>query len=167
MKCKYCERDIPDNSKFCPECGSRQSDPACINCGAPLYPGAKFCPTCGRPTSPASASSRSTNWTWGDGTPERHPDPEVPDYDVFDPTKPASAKFNSVCPTCGRSDIRYQTVAESNPIGCFAWTVILIGALFVNILVFIALLLLLLIVRKSTKATTYATCQYCGERWKV
>lgn len=56
MICKYCQREIPDGSKFCPECGSRQSDPACINCGTPIFPDAKFCPNCGRPTSPQNVS---------------------------------------------------------------------------------------------------------------
>lgn len=138
MYCKNCGKEIPENAKYC------------INCGAHV-----------------ERTSKEPNWTWNTESPKRHPDPDVPDYDVFDPFSPASAKFHSVCPTCGRTDIRYQTVTESNPVGCFAWVAILIGAFFVNVLVFIALLLLFLIVRKSTKAVTYATCQYCGERWKV
>lgn len=129
----------------------------CNNCGKQVPDNYKFCPNCG-----FKITHTNDNWV-----PNRHPDPEVPDYDVYDQFKPASAKFQSVCPTCGSSNVQYQTVSESKPLGCFAWTVILFGAFFVNVLVFITLLLLFLVVRKSTKATTYATCQRCGKRWKA
>ena len=43
-KCYKCGASIPENSKFCPECGAKQ---VCPKCGAPLVSGAKFCPECG------------------------------------------------------------------------------------------------------------------------
>lgn len=52
MICKVCQNEIPDDTKFCPECGARTRNIRCLNCGAELTPEVKFCPGCGRPTSP-------------------------------------------------------------------------------------------------------------------
>lgn len=52
MICKVCQKEIPDGTKFCPECGSRTQNINCINCGAEITPEVKFCPGCGRPISP-------------------------------------------------------------------------------------------------------------------
>lgn len=49
MICKVCQKEIPDGSRFCPECGSRTQNINCINCGAEITPEVKFCPGCGRP----------------------------------------------------------------------------------------------------------------------
>ena len=46
-KCLSCGVLIPSNSKFCPECGSNNSDITC-QCGNKLKPGTKFCPECGK-----------------------------------------------------------------------------------------------------------------------
>lgn len=51
MICKVCEKEIPDGSNFCPECGARLFNPKCLNCGGALTADNKFCPNCGRPTS--------------------------------------------------------------------------------------------------------------------
>jgi len=45
MICNSCNSAIPDNSKFCPECGAKLG---CPNCGCTQIPAnAKFCPECG------------------------------------------------------------------------------------------------------------------------
>lgn len=47
-KCPNCNKDIPDTSKFCPECGTQiPKKKFCSNCGKPVSPTAKFCPECG------------------------------------------------------------------------------------------------------------------------
>jgi len=46
-KCK-CGATIPENSKFCPECGEPVvKDKFCSNCGVKISATAKFCPDCG------------------------------------------------------------------------------------------------------------------------
>ena len=47
MKCRICETEIPDQSNFCPVCGSRQTLTHCINCGNPVSHDAAYCPQCG------------------------------------------------------------------------------------------------------------------------
>ena len=68
MYCERCEAFIPDDSKFCPECGKEQipvSEPAvlrCPDCGAELEPDSLFCENCGRKLGvhPAQRSTGST-----------------------------------------------------------------------------------------------------------
>ena len=49
MVCPKCQSQIPQGTKFCPNCGSNvQSTNNCPNCGKPLAAGAKFCPECGQ-----------------------------------------------------------------------------------------------------------------------
>ncbi|MBR7181447.1 MAG: zinc-ribbon domain-containing protein, partial [Clostridia bacterium] len=46
--CKSCGYELPDNVKFCPECGApRPHQEICTACGYPLPDGVKFCPECG------------------------------------------------------------------------------------------------------------------------
>jgi len=46
--CAACGQSIPQNSKFCPECGAQQAAARfCMECGAKLEGSAKFCPECG------------------------------------------------------------------------------------------------------------------------
>jgi membrane protease subunit (stomatin/prohibitin family) len=49
VPCVSCKQPIPQNIKFCPECGAKQAAAAgaCTTCGKPLEAGAKFCPECG------------------------------------------------------------------------------------------------------------------------
>ncbi|MGN0142917.1 MAG: SPFH domain-containing protein [Roseburia sp.] len=46
LVCSSCGANIPAESKFCPECGSRL-EAVCSQCGAKIIPGAKFCLECG------------------------------------------------------------------------------------------------------------------------
>lgn len=46
--CSACGAAIPAGSKFCPECGAKQSSGSfCGNCGTAVPAGTKFCPECG------------------------------------------------------------------------------------------------------------------------
>ena len=46
--CTACGQMIPQNSKFCPECGAQQAAVRfCGECGAKLEGAVKFCPNCG------------------------------------------------------------------------------------------------------------------------
>ena len=47
--CSACGKTIAKGSKFCPECGAKQSESKfCPECGAKVDAGAKFCPSCGK-----------------------------------------------------------------------------------------------------------------------
>jgi len=50
VACVACGKQIPQGSKFCPECGALQApqQKTCSNCGAKLEANAKFCPECGQ-----------------------------------------------------------------------------------------------------------------------
>lgn len=61
MICSKCNNELPDNVKFCPNCGALCETAAgsktfCSNCGLELPKGAKFCTVCG-----ASAVSDSSD----------------------------------------------------------------------------------------------------------
>lgn len=45
--CPKCNKPVPLNAKFCPECGTAQQL-KCPQCGQPVEGGAKFCPECGK-----------------------------------------------------------------------------------------------------------------------
>ncbi len=46
--CAACGAQIAAGSKFCPECGAKQtSEVFCTSCGKPIPSGTKFCPECG------------------------------------------------------------------------------------------------------------------------
>lgn len=49
MKCADCGKEMPENSKFCMECGRAvvQEEIICKKCGQALPAGAKFCNNCG------------------------------------------------------------------------------------------------------------------------
>ena len=46
-RCISCGKEIPVQSKFCPECGANNSEKIC-ECGYKLTSDAKFCPNCGK-----------------------------------------------------------------------------------------------------------------------
>ncbi|MCD1296077.1 hypothetical protein CUJ83_13825 [Methanocella sp. CWC-04] len=47
VPCVKCGTAVPQGSKFCPACGTKQEQAACPKCGAGVAPGAKFCANCG------------------------------------------------------------------------------------------------------------------------
>ncbi len=48
MKCNYCNTELKQGAKFCPNCGREVSEfDVCISCGQQIKVGAKFCPHCG------------------------------------------------------------------------------------------------------------------------
>ncbi|NLT35412.1 MAG: SPFH domain-containing protein [Gaiellales bacterium] len=58
MRCPNCSKDIPADSKFCPECGHNlQATVTCAKCGAVQPASSKFCTNCGNnlaaPVAPA------------------------------------------------------------------------------------------------------------------
>lgn len=66
MYCPKCYRQIPDDSKFCANCGANVSRPTCIKCGAALSPSDTRCKRCGLAVSKFVAPREKTvDWTWG------------------------------------------------------------------------------------------------------
>ena len=59
MICKNCNKEIPDGSKFCMECGAKQDElKKCHACGTGGLPvEALFCPNCGQRLSEAKEAS--------------------------------------------------------------------------------------------------------------
>ena len=50
VKCK-CGKEVPEGTKFCPDCGAKIVTPgmtSCPKCSAEIKEGAKFCPECGQ-----------------------------------------------------------------------------------------------------------------------
>jgi class 3 adenylate cyclase/tetratricopeptide (TPR) repeat protein len=47
MVCPDCHQELPDNSRFCKECG-RKLELICIQCGKNIPMDSKFCPDCGQ-----------------------------------------------------------------------------------------------------------------------
>lgn len=47
MICKNCQAELPENARFCPECGALQPM-ICPECGAESRPGSKVCSGCGK-----------------------------------------------------------------------------------------------------------------------
>lgn len=49
MYCPNCKKEVGEDDRFCPECGTRTiAQQRCANCGEPLEPGMLFCPECGQ-----------------------------------------------------------------------------------------------------------------------
>lgn len=102
MLCSNCGTDLPDNSKFCLQCGRTTiplaQDPptttaVCKKCGTELPPGARFCLRCGRPV-PGTI---------------RKPDPPNVSFCDCGTKLPPKAYF---CPMCGKG----MNVGPNHPI---------------------------------------------------
>lgn len=53
--CSKCQAQVPQGTKFCPNCGNNMSVPvgdACTNCQKTIPSGSKFCPHCGTAQAP-------------------------------------------------------------------------------------------------------------------
>lgn len=49
LQCLSCQSEIPAQSKFCPECGSKLEEPRlCPDCGKSVSKKSKYCPDCGK-----------------------------------------------------------------------------------------------------------------------
>lgn len=82
MYCRNCNNEIPEDSVFCPECGtkveaaSNGAGNVCANCGSPVGPDDLFCPECGSPvgqpdiaeTDESGPEQDWSDWTGGTGT---------------------------------------------------------------------------------------------------
>jgi len=54
LSCPNCQAQLPDDAKFCAECGTQVSEEKpkprfCLQCGVLLTENAKFCLACGKP----------------------------------------------------------------------------------------------------------------------
>lgn len=59
MVCPRCQAVIPDESKFCRECGEKQFS-VCATCGSDVPSGRRVCARCGCPVSPASGTETAS-----------------------------------------------------------------------------------------------------------
>ena len=58
QSCGSCNRDVPSDSSYCPNCGFKlKSKLTCKHCSSDLLVGAKFCANCGKPVDGQSATN--------------------------------------------------------------------------------------------------------------
>ncbi len=61
MRCVNCDAEIPDNEKFCPQCGVPVGVvERCPHCDAALLPGEQFCGECGKPVATLGAPAEGS-----------------------------------------------------------------------------------------------------------
>lgn len=60
MECPSCRADIPEESKFCDECGAALPGRS-PSCGAAIRSGAKFCPACGKKLTASNCDPAATS----------------------------------------------------------------------------------------------------------
>lgn len=62
MNCRYCNTELKDGAKFCPNCGKEVLEyEVCISCGQHIKVGASFCPICGANQNEAKEPIQQTN----------------------------------------------------------------------------------------------------------
>ncbi|SHJ84482.1 Double zinc ribbon [Anaerocolumna jejuensis DSM 15929] len=66
MICPYCSKDIPDDSRFCVNCGKKLTETysnscRCTSCGSQIRADDKFCVNCGSPVSSTAVKSSDTD----------------------------------------------------------------------------------------------------------
>lgn len=140
MYCKHCGKKVADNAKFCDGCGEKidsYSEQEHTTAKSPKY----GCSECGAPIEPGQRQCGACG-ALIDGK---------------------SGYGRRMCAKCKSYNIKYQTVSESVPTGCF--TVILYILLSLTILGLLIVVPLML--RKKTEAVTYAVCQDCGHKWRI
>ena len=91
--CTSCGAQVPEGSKFCPECGSEIRD-LCPNCGAPLT-GTKFCPECGHKLDIQIENNEDVNLF---EEVKKTEEPEPVYRTVQQPPKQAQTRVNSSAP---------------------------------------------------------------------
>ena len=65
MKCKYCNAEVEQDARFCPNCGKDLSKfDKCVNCGEFLDQDAAFCPHCGTEQPHYVEGNGSRRWVW-------------------------------------------------------------------------------------------------------
>lgn len=138
MYCRYCGKEIPQDSAFCPKCGQK----VVIAYTPSSEEGPRVCPRCGDPVSKYAQICRNCG---------------------LDLLKADTTAKNRHCARCKSKNIRYETVVENVPVGCF--TVLLYILLAVTLLGLLVVIPLML--HKKTRTVTYAVCQDCGYRWKI
>lgn len=174
MYCRYCYRQIEDNSEKCPNCGrilkeirigfnGENPDPALFDDSVlegevvPTQTSERidanyiYCSKCGERLSASSAFCNCC------GTPTASHGKSLKRPVMQEASRPLVK-----CPRCHGHHIQYNTVTESKSAGCF--TIILYLLLALTVLgIFIVIPLML---RDKTKTVTYAVCQDCGYRWR-
>jgi membrane protease subunit (stomatin/prohibitin family) len=74
MRCPNCSKDIPFDSKFCPECGHNLSATVkCPECGTANPAGAKFCANCGHKMGAEASTSGPASGASGAPAPGGEP----------------------------------------------------------------------------------------------
>jgi class 3 adenylate cyclase len=56
MRCPSCQHDVPDQARFCEQCGTRLTT-ACDSCGAAVSLAGRFCAACGTATAAAAPAA--------------------------------------------------------------------------------------------------------------
>ena len=115
MYCENCGASIPNDSRFCPECGKEQiSDPEtavlrCPDCGTELEPDSLFCENCGRKLSGQPAQKRAVPPA-SPARPERQKASDIP---PIPPASPDRTRDTSI-PRAPQAAVR-ETISPGEP----------------------------------------------------
>lgn len=134
MICKNCGKEISDQSKFCPKCGtpvkqpekiqaepSVPKDQVCTRCGHPVRPGSKFCLKCGFRVGDLPDTSGDTEYLapeeYGDETEVLMPQGERQAGAVIFPSPPPAPMPAPAVPQAGMQNM---PVKKKSRAGLFA-----------------------------------------------